>query len=77
MTGPVEGKVKWSTAGAYVASAAGLFVAELVADQPVLVTPMPDWLEPIVLSLLPAAVAFLAGLKARHTPRPDLPMRDR
>lgn len=74
---PVESKVKWSTVGAYVGASAGLFVLELIAAEPVIVTPMPDVLEPFVLAVLPALIALFGGWKAAHTPRPDLPMRDR
>ena len=74
MKAPVEAKVKWSTAAAYIGSAAGMYVAELIAGDPVLVTPLPDVLEPVVLAILPGVLALLAGLRAKHTPRPDLPI---
>lgn len=76
-TPPVEGKVKWATVGAYVGSTVGMFAVELIAKEPVLVTPLPDVVEPFVLALMPAFVALLAGIRARHTPRPDLPMDQR
>lgn len=75
-TAPIENKVKWSTAGAYVGTSAAMFVLELIAGEPVLVTPLPDVLEPLVLALAPALVTFLAGVRAKHTPRPDLPPGD-
>lgn len=73
---PIEAKVKWSTVGAYVGASVALYVAELIAAEPVLVTPLPDVLEPLVLALAPGLVAFLAGVRAKHTPRPDLQLGD-
>lgn len=73
---PVESKVKWSTVGAFVGFSALMYVIELIAGDPVLVTPLPDVLEPLALGVAPALVAFLAGLRAKHTPRPDLPPGD-
>ncbi|MEO3867396.1 hypothetical protein ABGB18_01050 [Nonomuraea sp. B12E4] len=32
-----------------------------------------NWVEAITLPLVPTALAAVAGFKARHTPRPDLP----
>lgn len=74
--GRVESKVKWSTAGAYVGFSVGMYALELIAGDPVLVTPLPDALEPLVIGVIPAVIAFLGGLRARHTPRPDLPPGD-
>lgn len=75
-TPPIENKVKWSTAGAYIGFTVGMYALELVAGDPVLVTPLPDALEPLAIGVIPALVAFLAGLRAKHTPRPDLPPGD-
>ncbi len=68
--------MKWSTAGAYIGAAAGMYVLELIAGDPVLVTPLPDVLEPVVLAIVPGLLALIAGLRAKHTPRPDLPPGD-
>ena len=76
MSAPVENKVKWSTAAAYVGAAAGMYVLELVAAEPVVITPLPDVLEPMLLAIVPGLLALLAGLRAKHTPRPDLPPGD-
>ena len=73
----VERKVTWASVGAFLALSAGLYVLELIRDQPVLVTPLPDVLEPIVVALVPALVALLAGYQAAHTARPDLPPNQR
>lgn len=71
-SGPIERKVSWASAGAYIGSVAGIAVLEAVTRDPVLVSPIPDVLEPFVLSLVPAAIAWFAGWRAKHTPRPDL-----
>ena len=69
----VEPKVTWASVATFV----GLYLAtgllELVRDQPVIVSPLPDWLEPIVVGLVPALLALIAGYSAPHAPRPDLP----
>lgn len=70
---PIESKVKWSAAGAYIGTSVAVYVLELIMGEPVLVTPLPDALEPLVLALVPGLLAFVAGVRARHTPRPDLP----
>lgn len=74
---PLERKVTFAGVGAFLGFAALGYVVELVAAQPVLVTPLPDALEPLVLALVPALGAMIAGYRARHTPRPDLPPADR
>lgn len=73
MPAPIEAKVKAATAATYLASAAALVVVNLVTSDASLLGPLPDALEPFVVSLLPAAAAFLAGYKARHTPRTTVP----
>jgi hypothetical protein len=70
--GRVESKVKWSAGGAYIGFATLVFVLELIAREPVLITPLPDVLEPLLLAVVPALVALVGGLRAKHTPRPDL-----
>jgi hypothetical protein len=74
---PVETKVKAASALTYLAGVAGLAVINAVQGEPVLISSMPDWLEPFVLSLLPAAGAAIGGWIAPHTPRPDLSPLDR
>lgn len=68
---PIETKVKAGSALAYLASLAGLAILGGVSNDPSLVGGMPDALEPFVLSLLPAAAAWIAGWAAPHTPRSD------
>lgn len=73
----VERKVTFASVGAYLGFAALGYVVELVAAEPVLVTPLPDVLEPLLLALVPALGSLIAGYRARHTPRPDLPPAQR
>ena len=73
----VEGKVKWASIWAYIGSTVAMFVIELVSADPVLRSPMPDVVEPFVVALAPALLALLAGIRTKHTPRPDLPLGDK
>ncbi|MFD8509732.1 holin [Streptomyces antimycoticus] len=66
----IESKVKWSTAGAYLASSGLLGVLGAVQDSRI-VEAMPDSVSPLVLALLPALVTLAAGWKAKHTPRSE------
>lgn len=70
--GPVEKKVTWSALGAYVAGVVVLAVLQLVGADPTLISGMPDWLEAVLVPMIPAVVSFVGGYVARHTPRPDL-----
>ncbi|GGO63233.1 holin [Nonomuraea cavernae] len=76
-TRPVEAKVKAMTLTAYLSGVAGMAVLQVVAADPSLISFLPDWVEAITLPLLPTALAAVAGWKARHTPRPDLPADQR
>lgn len=73
----VETKVKASTITTYVASSVLLWVLDGVGADPTIIPLLPDALEPMVLALLPTLVAFVAGWRAKHTPRPDLPAAQR
>lgn len=66
----VESKVKWATAAAYLASSGLLGVLAAVQDNARVLDPVPDGLSPFLLALVPTAVTFAAGWKARHTPQP-------
>lgn len=72
-----ETKVKWASVAAGAGAAAATYILEAIADQPVLVSPLPDWLEPLVVGAVPMVLAFLAGRRAPHTARPDLPQSER
>ncbi|MFJ1607073.1 holin [Streptomyces sp. NPDC088253] len=72
MAGPIESKVGWATAAAYVASSGLLGVLAAVQDNARVLEPLPDSISPLVLALVPGLLTFAAGWKARHTPRPDL-----
>lgn len=67
----VEKKVKAAAAGSYLGGVAVLEVLESVKDNPLLLSSLPDWLEPFVLSLVITGVTFVSGWVARHTPRTD------
>ncbi|MFF9688996.1 holin [Streptomyces sp. NPDC014623] len=67
-TAPIEAKVKAASTAAFLA---GLVIAVLnavVADNSLL-GPLPVWLQAPVLALVPTALTWLAGYRARHTPR--------
>lgn len=74
MPGPIETKVKAATA---VTVAVGLAIALLnaVAADSTLLGPLPSWLQAPLLALVPAALTFLGGYQARHTPRSDVAAR--
>ncbi|MEU1880824.1 hypothetical protein ABZ470_26255 [Streptosporangium sp. NPDC020072] len=74
---PVETKVKAMTLVSYLAGVAGMAALQAVADAPSMIAFLPDWIEAIILPLVPTALAAVAGWKARHTPRPDLPSSQR
>ncbi|MEO3857705.1 hypothetical protein [Acrocarpospora sp. B8E8] len=74
---PVEAKVKAMTLTSYFVGVAGMAILQVVADDPSLISFLPDWVEAIVLPLVPTGLAALAGYKAKHTPRPDLPANRR
>ncbi|MBB6557314.1 holin [Nonomuraea rubra] len=74
---PVETKVKVMGLTAYLAGVAGMAVLQTVADDPSVIAFLPDWIEAITLPLVPTALAAVAGFKAKHTPRPDLPADQR
>ena len=68
MAAPVEAKVKAATSATFVVSLVIAVLNAVVADDGLL-QPLPVWLQPIVISLVPAAVTFLSGWQATHTPR--------
>ncbi|WP_381797314.1 holin [Streptomyces niveus] len=69
MPEPVETKVKFATAAAYVSSTGLVAALTAIQDDARLVAWMPDGITPFVLALVPAAITAVAGWKAKHTPR--------
>lgn len=67
---PVERKVSWATAAAYLGSTGLLAVLAAIQDNARLLEPLPDSLSPFALAIVPTLAAFAAGWKADHTPRP-------
>jgi hypothetical protein len=67
-TKKVEPKVWFATVGAYLAGVVGLAIINAATDDnnKLLTDALPDWLEPFVLPVLPAVVAFLSAFAARH-----------
>ncbi|WP_030024873.1 hypothetical protein [Streptomyces monomycini] len=69
---PVEMKVSAASAGTYLGSTALLAtLTALQDDGGRLLEWMPAGLTPFVLALVPTCVSFVAGWKAKHTPRSD------
>lgn len=72
VNGPVEKKVTWSAVGTYVVGVVLLGLSDLLGAHPEVVSGMPEWLNAILMPLVPAIGAFASGYLAHHTPRPDL-----
>ena len=68
-TEPIERKVTFATAAAYLGSTGLLGVLAAVQDDGRLLEWMPDGLSPFVLALVPTLITFASGWKATHTPR--------
>lgn len=68
MAKPVETKVTAASLAAYGGSAGLLAVLTAVQDNPGLVAALPNWVEPFVLAAIPAALTFVSGWYAKHTP---------
>jgi VIT1/CCC1 family predicted Fe2+/Mn2+ transporter len=68
MAAPVEQKVKAATSATFVVSLVIAVLNAVVADDSLL-QPLPSWLQPVVIALVPAAVTFLSGWSAAHSPR--------
>lgn len=65
---PVEVKVKAATSATFVVSLLIAVLNAVVADDSLL-QPLPAWLQALLITLAPAAVTFLSGWQAKHTPR--------
>lgn len=67
---PVEKKVKAATIATYLGSVVILAVLGVVSSDPLLISGLPDWIEAILISVLPALVTFFTAYRTAHTPRP-------
>lgn len=67
---PIEAKVKSATAATFLVSLLIAVLNEVVADN-ALLGPLPSWLQPVIIAVAPAAVTFLSGWYAAHSPRVD------
>jgi hypothetical protein len=65
---PVETKVKAATSATFVVSLLIAVLNAVVADDSLL-QPLPAWVQALLISVAPAAVTFLSGWQASHTPR--------
>jgi len=68
MAAPVEAKVKAATGASLAVGVAVAILNAVVADAALLGS-LPQWLQSVILALAPAALTFLSGWQARHTPR--------
>ncbi len=68
MAAPVEAKVKAATSATFVVSLVIAVLNGVVADDSLL-KPLPAWLQPVVIALVPTAVTFLSSWQAKHSPR--------
>jgi hypothetical protein len=69
---PIETKVKAATAATYLGVAALLAVFGVISDNPLLISGLPDWVEALIIPLVPTLITFLSAYNANHTYRPDL-----
>lgn len=68
MAAPVEKKVKAASAASFGVGLAVALLNDIEADS-TLLGPLPGWLQAPLLALVPTGLVWLAGYKARHTPR--------
>lgn len=69
---PIEKKVTTSAIAAYLGVMVLLQILGAVSGNPLLIDGLPDWLEAIIIPVIPAAITFLTGYQTKHTPRADL-----
>lgn len=68
MAAPVEAKVKAATTATFLVSLL-IGVLNTVSADSSLLDPLPDWLQALLIAVVPTAITFLAGWQAQHTPR--------
>jgi hypothetical protein len=73
----IETKVKVASLATFIGVTALLALLEWVGADPNLLTVLPDWLEAPLIAAIPTFITWLAAVRAKHTPRPDLPMSER
>lgn len=66
---PVEKKVKAATVATYLGSVIVLAVLGAVSSNPLLISGLPDWIEAVVIPVIPALVTFFTAYRTAHTPR--------
>lgn len=67
---PIEKKVKTATVATYIGSVIILAVLGAVSSNPLLISGLPDWIEAILIPVIPALVTFFTAYQTEHTPRP-------
>lgn len=72
---PVERKVWFASLGAFLALGAAGWALDFIGGNPYVLEPLPDPLEPVILAGVGSLAAFLAGYRARHTPRAPMARR--
>jgi hypothetical protein len=70
MAAPIETKVKAATSATFVVSLLIAVLNGVVADDSLL-KPLPAWLQPVIIAVVPTLVTFLSGWNAAHTPRAE------
>lgn len=68
---PVETKVKAATAASFLVSLAIAFFSQLSGDVSFILF-LPAWSHSIIVAAISAAVTFLSGWQAEHSPRSSL-----
>jgi hypothetical protein len=71
----IEAKVAAGTATAAALGIGAAVLNDVEADH-TLLGGLPAWAQALALVVIPPVATFLAGYKAKHTPRPDLTPTD-
>jgi len=66
---PIEKKVSAASLLGYVGSAVLFYVITGVSNDPEVLTPIPDAIEPLVLALIPGLLSLAGGFFAKHQKR--------
>lgn len=68
---PIEKKVTAATIATYFGSVVMLAILGAVSSNPLLISGLPDWIEAILIPVIPALVTFFTAYRTAHTPRPE------